>query len=405
VRRGEGGHPHPDSEVIDLPVSAVHPSGLNPRKGFEGEGLGELSESIIAHGVLQPIVVREDDRGYSIIIGERRWRAAKQAGLEVVPAVVWMEVSDQQALEMAIIENLQREDLDPIEEGEAYRAMQAIGGVTQKDLAWRVSRSQGAVSKKLRLLGLPSSVREMVAARDLSARHGLALTKYEGYPDAQRSIAETVVECGLGASSVEADLGTCGPAGIIGGRLIQKGLAVQIARGEDPCHRKVCPFQARFGDLCLNPNAHAGRVEAMVAGAERASGGGRAAADFRPSTGKAADERYCTGVSDGESLEIGKRLQRAIAGLESGSHRGMVILALLALRWCRSGGQWVDGEFVVDESVPSFDWDDAESIERLDAAGDLELMRLAVGSACREEMKNVASSKGEAVLTRYLVGE
>jgi ParB family chromosome partitioning protein len=248
--------------VTSLPVSEIHGPRHNPRENFDSHGLKELADSILAHGVLQPILVRKDGAGYRLVVGERRWRAAKMAGLTLIPATVRPDVSDVQALQLAMVENLEREDLNPIEEAEGYRALSEIGSMSQRDIASAVKRSQASVCKMLQLLELPESVREMIRSGNLPLRHGLELLKYAGFPDALIAIAETAVEHRLTVSNVAAALSTWGPAGIIGAGLIQRGLAVQIAYRADPCHRKVCPLKARFGNLCLNPTAHAERVRA-----------------------------------------------------------------------------------------------------------------------------------------------
>ena len=259
-----------EAAVWNVPISSVHPGRWNPRGDFEEDGLRELARSIEAHGVLQPIVVREDDRGYSIIIGERRWRAAKLAGLEVIAASVRSGVTDAEAIKLAMVENLQRENLNPMDEAEGYLALTKIGSMRQKDIALAVRRSQGWISKMLQLLGLPAPVRDLIRSRELPLRHALALCKYAAYPDALLAMAQTVVEHDLTATSVEADLGTWGPGGAIGSHLIQRGMAVQTAYRADPCHGKACPFHARFGNLCLNPEAHRERVGEVVARARKA---------------------------------------------------------------------------------------------------------------------------------------
>jgi ParB/RepB/Spo0J family partition protein len=386
-------------------VSAVHPSGLNPRENFDEDGLEELAESIVAHGVLQPIVVRKDDVGYSIIIGERRWRAAKRAGLVDIPACVRSGVTDVQALQLAIIENLQREDLNPIEEAEGYRTLRKIGGMSQDAIALAVNRSQGAISKMLQLAELPESVRRLIRSGELSPRQGWALIKYAEYPAALCAIAEIAVEHNLTVSNVEAELGTWGPAGIIGVRLIQQDLAVQIGYQADPCHGKVCPFHARFGTLCLDPVAHAERVGAVggnlggpgdVNGPEVSSREQPQGASFEGSDAIECDEARESVMSD---------LAVSVNALKGSSHPGMVLLALLALRWCKSGGRFREGgDFEVDKDIPCFDWDDEESLARLDVLSDDELMRVAVGSACQEELVNAAGSlSGDPALSRYLL--
>ena len=156
-------------------ISLVDPKSDQPRKYFDKEALEELSESIKEHGLLQPILVREYGEGrYQIIAGERRFRASKLAGLEEIP-VITLDKDDRAAAEIALIENIQREDLNPVEEALAFRALSEEYGLTQDELSARVGKSRSAVANSMRLLGLPDEVLDMVAAGDLSAGHARAL--------------------------------------------------------------------------------------------------------------------------------------------------------------------------------------------------------------------------------------
>ena len=156
-------------------ISLVDPKSDQPRKYFDKEALEELSESIKEHGLLQPILVREYGEGrYQIIAGERRFRASKLAGLEEIPVII-LDKDDRAAAEIALIENIQREDLNPVEEALAFRALSEEYGLTQDELSARVGKSRSAVANSMRLLGLPDEVLDMVAAGDLSAGHARAL--------------------------------------------------------------------------------------------------------------------------------------------------------------------------------------------------------------------------------------
>ena len=166
-----------------LPILDVEPNADQPRKRFDDEAMAELTASVEKHGVLQPILVRPLPRGgYRIVAGERRWRAARAAGLTEIPAVV-REMSDAQAAQLAIIENLQREDLNPMEEALGYRTLMESYGLTQEQAATAVGKSRPAVANALRLLKLPASVAEMVETGKLSAGHARAIL---AEPDAAR---------------------------------------------------------------------------------------------------------------------------------------------------------------------------------------------------------------------------
>ena len=158
-----------------LPIYKVEPNPDQPRQDFDEEELQALSESISIHGVIQPLTVRELSSGYyQIIAGERRWRAARQAGLSEVPAVV-IEAEDKKAMELALIENLQRQDLNPVEEALGYQSLMSDYGLTQEETASRVGKSRPAVANALRLLNLSSEVLEKVRSGELSAGHARAI--------------------------------------------------------------------------------------------------------------------------------------------------------------------------------------------------------------------------------------
>ena len=164
-----------EGNVTVLRISLIDPKSDQPRKYFDKETLEELSTSIREHGLLQPILVREGGEGrYQIIAGERRFRASKLAGLEEIPTII-LDKDDRAASEIALIENIQREDLNPIEEALAYRALAEDYGLTQEELSDKVGKSRSAVANAMRLLMLPEEVLTMVAARDLSAGHARTL--------------------------------------------------------------------------------------------------------------------------------------------------------------------------------------------------------------------------------------
>lgn len=165
-----------ESDVTRLPLREIEPDPDQPRKNFDEEALAALSASIAENGLLQPIAVRPKKAGpgYIIIAGERRWRAARMAGLEEVPVLV-KEVTDEQAAALALIENLQREDLDPIEVAEGCRQLIDRYGLTQEEAARRLGKSRSAIANSMRLLSLPDDVREQVRTGELSAGHAKAI--------------------------------------------------------------------------------------------------------------------------------------------------------------------------------------------------------------------------------------
>lgn len=161
-------------KVEKIALSKVKPNPYQPRKIFSDEALDELSESIKEHGVLQPIIVRKKGAKYEIVVGERRFRASQLAGFDEIPAVV-RELNDQQMMEIAILENLQREDLTPIEEAEAYQNLMENLNLTQEQLAFRLGKSRPHIANHIRLLSLPTEVRNAISNGELSMGHGKAL--------------------------------------------------------------------------------------------------------------------------------------------------------------------------------------------------------------------------------------
>ena len=185
-----------------LPLSQVECNADQPRKRFDDEALEELADSVREHGILQPLTVRRLSTGYyQIIAGERRWRAARLAGLTEVPAIV-IEADDRKATELALIENLQREDLDPLEEAEGYRKLMDNYQMTQEDVANRVGKSRSAVANALRLLGLCPEVRALVEEGKLSGGHARTLLPLSAV--LQKKAAQMVVSDGLSVRQTEA---------------------------------------------------------------------------------------------------------------------------------------------------------------------------------------------------------
>ena len=164
-----------ESGVSTLPMTLIEPNSAQPRKNFDPEAMRELTHSIAMHGVVSPITVRRAGDGYyQIIEGERRWRAARSAGLTEIPALV-IEADDKTVMELALIENLQRQDLNPIEEAQGYHSLMEEYGLTQEQVAERVGKSRPAVANALRLLSLPAEAQQMLADGTLSAGHARAV--------------------------------------------------------------------------------------------------------------------------------------------------------------------------------------------------------------------------------------
>jgi len=192
----------PGRSLLQLPVEAIERNPNQPRKRFEEKKLEELAASIREHGIVEPILVRREGGKYRILAGERRWRAAQRAGLKEVPAVL-REASERQAFEIALVENLQREDLNAIEEAEAYEVLIEEHGLTQDAIAQRVGKERSTVANALRLLRLPSEVRDLVRDGGLDMGHARALLGLDG-EEAIRRAAQRVVREQLSVRATEA---------------------------------------------------------------------------------------------------------------------------------------------------------------------------------------------------------
>ena len=191
----------PHDGMTMLPITDVENYSGQPRKNFDPESLAQLADSIRQHGILQPLTVRKLDSGYyQIIAGERRWRAARMAGLDTVPVII-VEADDQTATELAMIENLQREDLNPMEEAAGYRTLMDLYHMTQEEVSKRVGKSRSAVANALRLLDLSEPVRVFVEDGRLTAGHARALIPLPS--DLQEQAAKEVMEGGLSVRQTE----------------------------------------------------------------------------------------------------------------------------------------------------------------------------------------------------------
>ena len=189
------------SGIRVLRLSQVDPNRSQPRQNFEDEALEELAESIRQFGVLQPILVQKKGSRYEIIAGERRWRASRKAGLKEIPAIV-KEYSDQETLELSLIENIQRQDLNPIEEAKAFRRLLDEFGLRQEDLAVRVSKSRTAITNAVRLLKLDERVQDLLIQDQISMGHARALLPVE-IPDEQFLLAQQIADKHLSVREVE----------------------------------------------------------------------------------------------------------------------------------------------------------------------------------------------------------
>jgi ParB family chromosome partitioning protein len=193
----------PEKVVRSLPLSRLKPNRLQPRAEFDEAGLEELAASIRAQGIVQPIVVtQEDDGGYLIVAGERRWRAARRAGLDEVPVVVREIADERELLEAALVENLQRSDLNPLEEAEAYRTLKERFDLSQEETALRVGKGRSTVANRLRLLRLPGEVQGLLRSDRLTAGQALPLVALESEEEIMR-LARKAAEQGWSARQIE----------------------------------------------------------------------------------------------------------------------------------------------------------------------------------------------------------
>jgi ParB family chromosome partitioning protein len=192
----------PSADLAQIPVGSIRPNARQPRRRVDAEGVAGLAESVRAQGVIQPIVVRPNgEGGYELVAGERRWRAAKAAGLPTVPALV-RETDDRDSLLLALVENVAREDLSPVEEARAYAVLQDEFTLSLGDIAERVGRSKPSVSNRLRLLDLPDDVLALVERGALSEGHARAVLAVPDH-DGRRRLARRIVQQGLSVRAAE----------------------------------------------------------------------------------------------------------------------------------------------------------------------------------------------------------
>jgi len=188
-----GGSPSERKGVMNLGIEEIRPNRAQPRRHFDEAHIEELAESIRSKGVLLPLIVRRASEGYVLVAGERRWRAAQKAGLRELPVMV-REVTDKEAFEIALIENIQREDLNPVEEAEAFKRLIEEHGLSQEELAARVCKDRSTVANALRLLRLPEPIKQAIVAGQLSMGHARALLAIADEGDLRKAAARVIAE-------------------------------------------------------------------------------------------------------------------------------------------------------------------------------------------------------------------
>lgn len=231
---------HSEDKISHLKVSMIDPKSDQPRKYFDKEALEQLADSIVENGLLQPILVREYGEGrYQIIAGERRFRASKIAGLTEIPAIV-LERDDRRAAQIALIENIQREDLNPLEEALAYKSLAEEYDMTQEELSIKVGKSRSAIANTLRLLDLPDEVLTLVASRELSAGHARTILGLKRRDDMLL----------LAERAVEEDLSV---------RILEDEVKRMNKPKKEEAEEKAAPFVDYFRELELRVQSHLGR--------------------------------------------------------------------------------------------------------------------------------------------------
>ena len=249
----EGADATAESELTEVPVSHIRPNPFQPRSHFDPERLRELSDSIRQQGVIQPIVVRRNAEGYELLAGERRLRATQMAGYTTIPALV-KSANDQEALEVALLENLQREDLNPVEEARAYQRLQMEFRLTQDEVAQRVGRDRSSVTNMLRLLKLPPSIQADLEAGRLSMGHARALLALES-EEAQQRLRNRIVAEGLSVRETE--------------NQVRAEKRRPVAKPPKPAHFEAleATLHRRFGaEVSIKPGRRRGKIEITYRG-------------------------------------------------------------------------------------------------------------------------------------------
>lgn len=190
-----------DENIQEIKINDIRANKHQPRRNFDDEKISELSKSIKNHGVLQPILLRKMEDKYELVAGERRWRAAIEAGIETIPAII-KDISDAEAMEIALIENIQREDLNPIEEALAYKELMDGFGLTQEELSSRLGKSRSKIANTIRLLNLDKEIQNMIADGELTAGHARALLSIKGKTK-RINLAKKIVNENLSVRAIE----------------------------------------------------------------------------------------------------------------------------------------------------------------------------------------------------------
>jgi ParB family chromosome partitioning protein len=248
------------ASFAEIPLELIRPNPRQPREQFDEDALAELMASVREVGVLQPVVVRPAADSYELVMGERRWRACKELGLETVPAIVRSTADDAMLLD-ALLENLHRQQLNPLEEAAAYQQLLAEFGATHEGLADRIGRSRSHVTNTMRLLGLPPAVQRRVAAGVLSAGHARALLGLDD-PDAQERLAARIVAEGLSVRATEEAVAMGGPAKKRNGVPRARGISGPFA---DVAARLSDRFETR---VMVDMGRTKGRITVDFAGAD-----------------------------------------------------------------------------------------------------------------------------------------
>lgn len=243
-------------DTTEVPTDLIDPSLLQPRSFFDDAKLDELAKSISVNGVVQPVLLRRKGARFELIAGERRWRAAVRAGLTKIPAVL-RSVSDEKVLEIALIENIQREDLNPIEEARAYRKLIETLGLTQETVAERVGRDRSYVTNYLRLLRLPEDIQELLQVGRLSTGHARTLLGVD-HVDVQRRIARKIIEQDLSVRATEQMVRLAGQPTVVQAKRIPKPAADANVRTAENKLRRHFGTKAR---IIQSHGASSGKIE------------------------------------------------------------------------------------------------------------------------------------------------
>lgn len=258
--------PAPGESIRRVPLGNVTPSSLQPRRVIRDEALAELTDSIREHGVIQPLIVRQRaEGGYELIAGERRWRASRQLGLEEVPIIV-REASDRDVLEMALIENLQREDLNPIEEAAAYARLAYDFSLKQEEIARKVGKNRATVANAMRLLELCQDVKDLLVGGQLTVGHAKVLLALKDEP-LQRSAAEQIIRRGLTVRGTEQLVADTSRTGTIPGATAVSGGAKKAgAAGARPANPEITALEEKLREryatkIAIHHSDKKGRIE------------------------------------------------------------------------------------------------------------------------------------------------